>query len=159
MNELYTINLTKIDGTKQSMQDFQGKLLLIVNIASKCGFKGQLNELQELYIKYKQRGLEILAFPCNQFLQQEPLSNSELESLLHNRYQITFSIYSKTEVIGDNANELYKYLRKNHTKKTILPIIPWNFTKFLISKDGKILQRFNPTTSFKNITKIIEKNL
>ena len=141
------------------LSDFKGKTLIIVNTASKCGLTGHYEGLENLYEKYKDQGLEILGFPCNQFGGQEPGSDSEIQEFCKMKFDIKFPVYKKIDVNGQNAHPLYQYLKEKapgilNTKK-----IKWNFTKFLISKDGQKVQRFAPTTKPEDIEQEIIKLL
>lgn len=138
-----------------SLNEYKGKVLLIVNTATKCGLANQFNDLEDLYNKYRDKGFEILAFPCNQFLNQEPLSDSEISSTCSLNFNTHFKIFKKIDVNGFNEDPLYTYLKKE-TKGIFGSNIKWNFTKFLIGKNGKIIKRFPPITSPKKIEKYIE---
>ena len=169
-------------GEEKSLSDYKGKVLIIVNTASKCGFTPQYKELQELYDKYKDKGLEILGFPCNQFGAQEPGTNAEVQTFCRRNYGVSFQIFEKDDVRGETAQPLFVYLTKekkfegfdkNHpiaeklleALKTNFPEylegdgIKWNFTKFLIDRDGNVVKRFEPTTSPLDMTSDIEKLL
>ena len=159
MTDIYSINLTTITGDNFSLESCRNKVILIVNIASKCGFHKQLFDLQELYQKYRDQGFEILAFPCNQFLNQEPNTNDTIQELLSKKYQISFPVFAKTNVYGENINDLYSYLRKQYKKSTILPFIPWNFTKIIIDKTGAVIDRFPPTTKIANVEQAVRQQL
>jgi glutathione peroxidase len=137
---LYDIPLTDIDGNSTSLKPYQGKVLLIVNVASKCGFTPQYTALEALYQKYKDQGLVVLGFPCNQFKQQEPGTDAEIKQFCTSKYDVTFPMFDKLEVNGANRHPLYVLLAG---KDSPFPgDIGWNFTKFLIGRDGKILNRF-----------------
>jgi len=137
---LYDIPLTDIDGNSTSLKPYQGKVLLIVNVASKCGFTPQYTALEALYQKYKDQGLVVLGFPCNQFKQQEPGTDAEIKQFCSSKYDVTFPMFDKLEVNGANRHPLYVLLAG---KDSPFPgDIGWNFTKFLIGRDGKILNRF-----------------
>lgn len=123
---------------------FRGKVLLIVNTASKCGFTHQFKGLEDLYQKYKDRGLVVIGFPSNQFARQEPGTDSEILSFCQLNYGVTFQIMKKIEVNGDNAHPIFEYL-KSETRGFLGRKIKWNFTKFLISRDGKTIRRYPPT--------------
>lgn len=142
---IYHFKVKNIKGIEQSLSAYEGKVVLIVNTASKCGLTPQYEGLEALYQKYKDKGLVILGFPCNQFLGQEPGSAEEIEKFCTTKYNITFPMYDKIEVNGDEVHPLYKYL------KASLPLegkneIRWNFEKFLIGKNGKPVQRYSPKT-------------
>jgi glutathione peroxidase len=137
---LYDIPLKDIDGNSTSLKPYQGKVLLIVNVASKCGFTPQYTALEALYQKYKDQGLVVLGFPCNQFKQQEPGTDAEIKQFCTSKYDVTFPMFDKLEVNGANRHPLYVLLAG---KDSPFPgDIGWNFTKFLIGRDGKILNRF-----------------
>ena len=165
---IYDITVKDIDGSDVSLANYKGKVLLIVNVASKCGLTPQYEGLEALYQKYKDQGLEILAFPCNQFLGQEPGTNEEIQSFCSLTYNVTFPLFDKIDVNGENESPLYTYLKKQAPfkgypdgteefaamldeihKKTETGFgqgdaIRWNFGKFLVSKDGKTILRFEP---------------
>ncbi|MFL2698094.1 MAG: glutathione peroxidase [Gammaproteobacteria bacterium] len=146
-------------GQDKSLSDLEGKVTLIVNTASNCGFTPQYEGLEDMYQKYKEKGLEILAFPCNQFGNQEPGTNEEVKEFCSLNYGVSFPIFSKIEVNGKNADPLFKFL--SSSKKGLLGSgqIKWNFTKFLINKDGKPIKRFSPTTTPEKISSEIDKIL
>jgi glutathione peroxidase len=138
---IYDIPLKDIDGQNTSLKPYQGKVLLIVNVASKCGFTPQYTALEKIYQKYKDQGLVVLGFPCNQFGGQEPGTDAEIKQFCSSKYDVTFPMFDKIEVNGANRHPLYVLLAG---KESPFPgNIGWNFTKFLISRDGKILSRFN----------------
>ena len=137
---------------------FQNKVLLIVNTASKCGLTPQLKSLQYLYQHYQKQGLEILGFPCNQFAQQDPGSNEEIQQFCQINYGVTFPILGKIEVNGKNADPLFIYL-KEQKPGLFGSSIKWNFTKFLINRNGKLVKRFSPITGEKKIEKCIQQLL
>lgn len=176
----FTVKTNK--GVEKSLADYKGKVLLIVNTASKCGFTPQFKELQELYTKYNERGFEILGFPCNQFAGQEPGTNDEVQNFCRLNYGVTFQIFEKGDVRGETAQPLFKYLTAqkkfegfdmNHpVAKPLLEAlqknfpeylegdgIKWNFTKFLINRNGEVVARFEPTTTPAAIAADIEKLL
>ena len=146
------------DGADKPLADYRGKVLLIVNTASRCGNTPQYKGLEELYQKYNSKGLEILAFPCNQFGKQEPGSDQDIRSFCELNYSVTFPLFSKIEVNGDEAHPLYKYL-KAEAGGMITDAIKWNFTKFLVDREGKVLDRFAPFTNPKDIEEDIAKAL
>jgi len=155
---IYDIEVTDIKGKKRTLSKYKGRVLLIVNVASKCGFTHQYKELEELHIKYHQKGLSILGFPSNQFLSQEPGTDKEIEEFCKLTFGVEFDMFSKIAVNGEHTHPLYIYLKK-HSKGFLTDSIKWNFTKFLISTDGKVIKRYSPSTSPKNIIEDIEKNL
>lgn len=142
---VYSFEVKTIKGDSQSLDKYKNKVVLIVNTASKCGLTPQYEGLEALYQKYKDQGLVILGFPCNQFMGQEPGSAEEIEKFCSTKYNVTFPLFEKIDVNGDDAHNLYKYLKET------LPLegkndIRWNFEKFLINKDGKPIKRFAPRT-------------
>jgi glutathione peroxidase len=155
---IYDFSAKLNNGADRSLADFKGKVLLIVNTASQCGFTPQYKGLQELYAKYHDRGLEVLGFPCDQFGHQEPGSNEEIKSFCDVNYGVTFPLFSKIEVNGANAHPLYKFLKEE--KGGLLgDKIKWNFTKFLVDKQGSVVERFAPTTTPEKIASDIEREL
>ena len=143
---IYDITVQKQDGTDQSMQDFQGQVLLVVNTAPGCGLAPQYEELQELYDTYKDQGFVVLDFPCNQFLNQAPGSDEEINKTCSLNYGTTFPRFAKIAVNGAETSPLYRYLKKE--KSTLLGgRIEWNFTKFLVDRQGRVVKRYLPTTS------------
>src|SRR5208282_568228 len=138
---IYDIPLKDIDSKDTSLKPYQGKVLLIVNVASKCGFTPQYTALEALYQKYKDQGLVVLGFPCNQFHQQEPGTDLEIKQFCTSKYDVTFPMFDKLEVNGDNRHPLYVALAG--ADSPFPGNIHWNFTKFLIGRDGKILARFD----------------
>ena len=140
------------------MSDYKGNIILVVNTASKCGFTPQLKDLEELYKEYKDSGVEILGFPCNQFLNQEPGDNKEVKNFCQINYGVTFNMFEKIDVNGSNTHPIYKYL-KEQEKGLLTKDIKWNFTKFLIDKEGNVIKRYSPTTSPLKIKTDIEKLL
>jgi glutathione peroxidase len=154
-NTLYDIPIIAMDGTETNLQPYQGQVLLIVNVASLCGFTPQYAELEALYQDYKPRGFSVLGFPCDQFLHQEPGSNEEIKTTAQQCYRTTFPLFAKINVNGKQRAPLYKYL-STHIEKKPLKLIPWNFTKVLVDTEGHVLQRYLPTTSFKTIRKAID---
>ncbi|KAJ0239794.1 glutathione peroxidase 3 [Hirschfeldia incana] len=158
-SSIYHISVKDIEGNDVSLSKFTGKVLLIVNVASKCGLtQGNYKELNILYAKYKTKGLEILAFPCNQFGGQEPGSNKEIKANICTTFKGEFPIFDKIEVNGENASPLYKFL-KEQKGGLFGDSIKWNFAKFLVDKQGNVVDRYAPTTSPLEIEKDIEKLL
>ena len=177
---IYDYTFKAQNGDEVSMEQYRGKVLLIVNTATGCGFTPQYAPLQELYEAHHADGLEILDFPCNQFMNQAPGTDEEIHTFCTGRFGITFPQFSKIDVNGENASPLYKYLTSNTTfqgfngpKGLLLkPIvkkmdpdyknngaIKWNFTKFLVNREGDIVARFEPTEDMKNVTKKVEEIL
>lgn len=156
--KFYDYAAKKMSGKEVKMEEFKGKVLLVVNTASKCGFTPQLEGLEELYKKYKDRGFEVLGFPCNQFGKQDPGTNKEISEFCLLNYGVSFTMFEKIEVNGENAHPIYKFLKEN-TKGILGSEIKWNFTKFLIDSEGNVVDRFAPTTKPSKIEKDIEKLL
>ena len=180
---IYDITVKDIDGSDVSLANYKGKVLLIVNVASKCGLTPQYEGLEALYRKYKNQGLEILAFPCNQFMGQEPGTNEEIQSFCSLNYNVTFPLFDKIDVNGENESPLYTYLKeqapfkgypegtedfanridqihqKTETGFDQGDAIRWNFGKFLVSKDGKTILRFEPIVSPEMLEEAIEEML
>ncbi|OIJ19437.1 glutathione peroxidase [Anaerobacillus alkalidiazotrophicus] len=143
---IYKFSALMINGENKSLADYEGKVLLIVNTATKCGFAPQFNELQKLYDTYKDNNFEVLGFPSNQFMNQEPGTNEEMAERCKLNFGVTFTLFKKVDVKGDNAHPLFNYLTKE-TKGILTPKIKWNFTKFLINKNGNVVKRYGPTKS------------
>lgn len=179
---IYDFTVKTNQGKEKSLADYKGKVLLIVNTASKCGFTPQFDELQKLYLAYKDKGFEILGFPCNQFAAQDPGSNEEIQQFCRYNYGVTFQIFEKGDVRGETAQPLFQYLTKEkgfegfdkeHPNAAVLEDvlkknfpeylegdgIKWNFTKFLIDRDGTVVKRFKPTKVPSAIAADIEKLL
>ena len=156
---VYDFEAKTIDGKQQKLDKFKGKALLVVNVASKCGFTPQYKGLEEIYRKYKSRGFEILGFPCDQFGHQEPGDEAEIKNFCSTRYDVSFPMFAKIEVNGDQAHPLYQYLK--HEKPGVLGTekIKWNFTKFLVDKAGQVTERYAPTDTPATIAKDLEKVL
>ena len=143
MASIYDFKALNNKGSEVDFADFKGKVLLIVNTASKCGFTPQYDGLEALWKKYKDQGLVVIGFPCDQFAHQEPGSDAEIAEFCRLNHGVTFPLMSKIEVNGDGAHPIYKYL-KSETKGLLGGAIKWNFTKFLISRDGTKIERFAP---------------
>lgn len=156
--EFYDFQANKMNGQKISMSDYKGKVVLIVNTASKCGLTPQFEGLETLYKEYKDQGLEILGFPCNQFANQDKGSNQEIQEFCKLNYGVSFTMFEKIDVNGENAHPLYKYL-KDKEKGFLSKEIKWNFTKFLIDRDGKVIKRYAPTLEPLKIKSDIENLL
>ena len=182
MEKIYDFTALSNKGKEVNFADYEGKVLLIVNTASKCGFTPQYDGLEALYQKYKDQGLVIIGFPCDQFGHQEPGTNEEIEEFCRINHGVTFPLMSKIEVNGDGAHPIYQWLKSQagfagfnpaHPLTKILdemftkadpdyaskPDIKWNFTKFLISKEGNVVSRFEPTTEPQDMEESIEKEL
>lgn len=156
---VYEFKVKKANGVEVSLKDYEGKVLLIVNVASECGYTKQYEGLQKLYEKYQSRGLEILGFPCNQFGGQEPGTNEEIQNFCTGRFGVKFPIFAKIDVNGANADPLYNYLKKEAKGVLGTEAIKWNFTKFLISKTGQVIDRFGSIDTPESLEKHIEKLL
>jgi len=141
---IYDFSAATISGSEQPLADYKGKVMLIVNTASKCGFTPQFEGLENLHKKFVDNGLSILGFPCNQFNHQDPGSNSEIASFCQLNYGVSFPMYAKIDVNGDNTHPLYKYLKDEAPGLLGSKRIKWNFTKFLINKNGKVVKRYPP---------------
>ena len=141
--KFYDFKAKKINGQEVEMKDYEGKVVLIVNTASKCGFTPQFAELENLYKEYKDSGLEILGFPCNQFAKQDSGSNEEIHSFCQLNYGVSFNMFEKIEVNGKNAHPLYRFL-KDQQGGIMGSDIKWNFTKFLIDRDRNVVKRYAP---------------
>ena len=159
MSHIYNQVVQKSDMTEITLEAFKNKVLLIVNVASECGLTYQYEGLQNLYNKYKDDGLEILGFPCNQFGAQEPGTNEAIQFFCTDKYDVNFSLFNKIDVNGDNSAPIYQFLKKNNPSESGSNDIEWNFTKFLVSKDGTEIKRFGPKTEPEEIKKNIEELL
>lgn len=158
-NSIYGISAKTIDGETKSIAEYKGKVMLIVNVASKCGFTKQYKELEAVYRKFKDKGFVILGFPCNQFGSQEPGTNQEIKEFCNSTYNVTFPLFDKIEVNGDNTHPLYKFLKDEKPGFIGTKSIKWNFTKFLVDRNGKVVDRFAPQTSPDSIADDIQKLL
>jgi len=143
---IYEFEVKTISGETIKMEAFKNKVLLIVNVASKCGFTTQYEGLESLYEKYKDKGLVILGFPCNQFMNQEPLSEDEIKNFCSLTYGVTFPMFAKIDVNGANTHPLYAYLKESQKGLLGSEAIKWNFTKFLVDKHGHVINRYAPAT-------------
>jgi glutathione peroxidase len=159
MTTVYNFSARTIDGKTRKLSDYKGKVLLVVNTASQCGFTPQYKGLEALYRKYQDKGLVVLGFPSNQFGAQEPGPDSEIAEFCEVNYGVTFPMFSKIDVNGDAAHPLYKYLTTE--KKGLLgsEAIKWNFTKFLVDRKGTVVERYAPTTKPEDLAKDVEKAL
>ena len=156
---IYDFNVMNIDGKEVSLSKYKGKVLLIVNVASECGFTSQYEGLEKLYQTYKDQGFMVLGFPSNQFGKQEPASNEKIKFFCQGTYDVHFDMFAKIDVNGDGASPLYKYLKKEQGGLLWMDSIKWNFTKFLIDSKGKVVERYAPSTKPLNIKEDIEKLL
>ena len=143
---IYQFEMKTIQGKNKSLSDYKGKVLLLVNVASECGLTAQYKGLQELYEKYQSKGFEILAFPANEFGAQEPGSNEDIESFCSLKFDVSFPMFSKIVVKGDEIHPLYKYLTSESTNSAGHGEITWNFQKYLIDKEGNIIKTYHPNT-------------
>lgn len=158
MTKIYQFEAELLDGKEKSFKDYEGKVLLIVNTASKCGFTPQYSGLEKLYQKYKAQGLEILGFPCNQFGGQEPGSSDQIASFCQKNYGVSFPMFAKVNVKGPEAHVIFRFLT-NNSKGILGSGIKWNFTKFLVGRDGQVIDRFAPTTKPEALEQAIEDAL
>ncbi|MBQ7165122.1 MAG: glutathione peroxidase [Clostridia bacterium] len=152
---IYDFIVKDAKGNDVNLADYRGKVLLVVNTATGCGFTPQYDGLQDLYEKYAEKGLEILDFPCNQFGHQAPGTEDEIVSFCQSRYGVTFKQFAKIEVNGENEAPLYTYL-KSQKKGVFGSNIKWNFTKFLVDREGNVKERYAPTTTPEKIEKDVE---
>jgi len=159
MNNIYDIHIKDSSNKEVSMSKFEGKTLLIVNVASKCGLTPQYEGLQSLYEEYKDRNFVVLGFPCNQFGGQEPGTNSEINNFCEINYSVTFPSFSKIKVNGPDSHPLFKLLKNDKPGIFRTESIKWNFTKFLVNSSGKIIDRFSPRVEPKYIRSEIERIL
>ncbi|SFG17984.1 glutathione peroxidase [Prevotella sp. KH2C16] len=158
MATIYDFKALASKGGEIDFKQFEGKVLLIVNTASKCGFTPQFEGLEALNQKYKDRGLVVIGFPCNQFAHQDPGTDEEISGFCQLNYGVTFQMMKKVDVNGRNAAPVFRYLRKQ-TGGLFTNAIKWNFTKFLVSRDGTVIKRYAPTTEPKSLEKDIEAML
>ncbi|MDX8366529.1 glutathione peroxidase [Cytobacillus sp. IB215665] len=156
---IYEFSASTIKGEAKSLHDYEGQVVLVVNTASKCGFTPQYKQLEELYKTYKDKGLVVLGFPCDQFGNQEPGANEEIESFCEINYGVTFPMFSKVDVNGENAHPLFTYLKEEAPGILGSKGVKWNFTKFLIDKGGKPVSRFAPKVEPSAIKDNIEQLL
>lgn len=156
---LYSFAVKAADGSELSLEKYQGHPVVIVNVASKCGFTPQYKGLEEIYQKFKDQGLQVIGFPCNQFGSQEPGTNAEIQQFCSLNYGVSFPVMSKIDVNGDNADPLYKWLKSEAPGILGTEAIKWNFTKFLVSKDGKVIKRYAPQDEPAKMTEDIQKAL
>ena len=159
-SSIYDFTLPSIDGIPMALSSFKGKVILMVNVASKCGYTPQYTALEALYEKYKDKGFVILGFPANNFGGQEPGTNEEIKTFCSTKYDVKFPLYAKVSVKGDDTTPLYQYLTKE-ANPSVAGDIKWNFTKFLVDCNGNVVQRFEPavTPDSKDVTGAIEKLL
>ena len=154
---IYDYGVKTIDGQDKLLGDYKGKVLLIVNTASKCGFTPQYQGLEELYRSYKDRGLVVLAFPCNQFAGQEPGSHDEIRAFCSSLYDVSFPLFAKIEVNGKHTHPLYQYLKEEKPGVLGTGAIKWNFTKFLVDRSGQVVKRYGPAEKPESLVRDIEE--
>ncbi|UPT78629.1 glutathione peroxidase [Sulfurovum sp. XGS-02] len=147
MGTIYDFKVKTIEGQETTLKSYEGKVMLIVNVASKCGFTPQYEGLESLYKKYKDKGLVVLGFPCNQFGSQEPGSEAEIQNFCRVNFGVTFPMFSKIKVNGEETHPLYRYLKAEQPGILGTEVIKWNFTKFLVDKEGKVVERFGSSTT------------
>ena len=145
MSSVHDFSATTIEGEPQSLSTYRGKVLLIVNVASKCGFTPQYTGLEALYREYADKGLVVLGFPCDQFGHQEPGDEAEIRDFCSMNYDVTFPLFAKIDVNGANAHPLYQYLKKQAKGLLGSEAVKWNFTKFLVDREGRVVRRYAPT--------------
>ena len=159
MTTVHDFSARTLDGKDQKLDAWKGKVVLVVNVASKCGFTPQYKGLETLYRKYKDKGLEVLGFPCNQFGAQEPGSEQEIATFCETNYDITFPMFRKVDVNGDATAPVYKYLKSAKPGLLGTEAIKWNFTKFLVDRDGKVVSRYAPNDTPESIEREVAKVL
>jgi glutathione peroxidase len=150
---IYDFEVTTIDGVRQTLESYRGEVLLIVNVASRCGFTPQYAGLEELHRRHKDRGFAVLAFPCDQFGHQEPGDEAEIRNFCSLTYQVSFPMFAKVEVNGGQAHPLYKFLKSARKGFLGSEAIKWNFTKFLVDREGTVVKRYAPTDTPESIEK------
>ena len=153
--DLYDIEVETIEGKKQTLDEYRDNWLIIVNTASKCGLVGQLEGLQSIYNAYKDKGVRVLGFPCDQFMNQEPLENDKIKEFCTMNYSVTFPLFKKIKVNGNDAHPLYKYLKEQTGGK----MIKWNYTKFLIGPQESVIERFSPVSGPEKVEEELKKQL
>ena len=159
MGSVHDFKAVTMQGKETPLSDYKGKVILVVNTASKCGFTPQFKGLEKLYKQYKDSGLEILGFPCNQFGKQDPGSNKQITEFCELNYGVSFPMFEKVDVNGDDAHPLFKHLKEQAPGLLGTQAIKWNFTKFLINQDGEVVQRFAPKDTPEKIESEIRKLL
>lgn len=161
MAKFHDFTATTIEGNEKSLGDFKGKTLLVVNVASQCGLTPQYKGLEELHRKYKGRGFAVLGFPCNQFAGQEPGSDEEIKTFCETRFDVSFPLFSKVDVNGEDRHPVYEFLTAQETHPDGPGDIKWNFAKFIVDKQGNVVARFDPATepTSKDLTTAIEEAL
>jgi glutathione peroxidase len=146
MNRIGDFSASSIDGAPIDLARYEGKVLLIVNTASKCGFTGQYEELEALYRRFREQGLEVLGFPCNQFRKQEPGTEQEIAAFCQRNYGVSFPLFAKIDINGDRAHPLFRHLKREAPGVFGTQAIKWNFTKFLVKRNGEVYKRYAPRT-------------
>jgi glutathione peroxidase len=159
MSTIYEFTADNLAGKPVNLEQYRGKVLLVVNTASNCGFTPQYEGLEQVYQQFKDKGVEVLGFPCNQFGSQEPGGSEEIGAFCQKNYGVSFPMFSKIEVNGEHAHPLYKFLKSEKSGILGIEAIKWNFTKFLIGKDGSVFKRYAPQTPPKDLMGDIEKLL
>ncbi|NRB38632.1 MAG: glutathione peroxidase [Pseudomonadales bacterium] len=159
MTNIYNFTCEKVGGKKQDLSEYRGKVMLIVNTASKCGLTPQFTALEQIFDDYKDNDFSVLGFPCNQFARQEPASNETIQEFCQLNYGVSFPVYAKVDVNGDNTSPLFKHLKSKAPGILGSETIKWNFTKFLVDADGKVVKRYAPATKPEAIRKDIERLL
>jgi len=156
MADVYDFEVNRLSGEPAKLSEYRGKVLLIVNTASECGFTPQYGGLEKLYEKFQARGFEVLGFPCNQFGRQEPGGSEEIAEFCSVNYGVTFPMFEKIDVNGKNAHPLYQYLKSEAPGLLGSEPIKWNFTKFLVNREGEVIERYGSTTKPEQIEAAIE---
>ena len=159
MSNVYDFEATTISGEAKKLEQYKGKVLLVVNTASKCGLTPQFKGLEDLHKKYQDKGLQIIGFPCNQFGQQDPGSNDEIQEFCQMNYGVSFPMFAKIDVNGDDTHPLYQHLKSEAPGVLGSQKIKWNFTKFLINKNGEVIKRFAPATKPEKLESAIKAAL
>jgi glutathione peroxidase len=157
--DIYSFSARRLGGTEESLADFRGQVLLVVNVASKCGMTPQYTGLEALHRKYKDRGFAVLGFPCNQFGSQEPGTEAEIQTFCSTNYDVSFPMFAKIDVNGAAAHPLYAYLKGEKPGVLGTEAIKWNFTKFLVGRDGKVVRRYAPTDKPEDLDSAVDAAL
>lgn len=153
---IYDLEVNTLEGAPRKLEEYRGRVMLIVNVASKCGFTPQYSGLESLYRKYKDRGLTVLGFPCDQFGHQEPGDAKEIRDFCTLNYDVTFPLFAKIEVNGPHAHPVYQYLKSHVEDSSEAPDIEWNFTKFLVARDGRVMRRYRSKDAPASIEEDVE---
>mgnify|MGYP002782118343 CR=1 FL=1 len=159
MSEIYSIPVRTIDGQEQDLSPYRGQVLLVVNVASHCGFTGQYAGLEKLYQSYRQQGFSVLGFPCRQFANQEFSDNQQIQEFCSTKYRVTFPMFERIDVNGPHTHRLYDFLKRQAPGFLGLKRIAWNFTKFLVARDGQVLKRYGSIVTPEQLSKKIERLL